>query len=50
MNTIDQYLREVQRLVARVKDTQVEAIEQAAPLCADALCSEGFLFTFGTGH
>lgn len=50
MNTIDQYIREVQRLVARVKDTQAAVIEEAAVLCADALCSDGFLFTFGTGH
>ena len=50
MNTIGQYIQEIQRLVAVVSDKQNETIEQAAQLCADALCGEGFIFTFGTGH
>lgn len=50
MTTTEQYIQEVQRLIALVKDTQSGAIEAAAALCADALCGEGFLFTFGTGH
>ena len=50
MNTIEQYVNEVERLISTVKDTQGQAIEAAAELCADALAGEGFLFTFGTGH
>ncbi|MBQ8717732.1 MAG: SIS domain-containing protein [Clostridia bacterium] len=50
MSTIEQYIQEIERLIAAVKETQTEAIEQAAVLCADALCRDGFLFTFGTGH
>ncbi len=50
MNTIQQYIAEVQRLVTAVEEKQNENIEKAAQLCADALCGEGFIFTFGTGH
>ena len=50
MNAIGQYITEVQQLIEAVKTKQNENMEQAAQLCADALCSEGFIFTFGTGH
>jgi uncharacterized phosphosugar-binding protein len=50
MTTIEQYIQEVERLISAVKDTQADAIEAAAALCADALASDQFLFTFGTGH
>lgn len=50
MNTMEQYIQEIERLTHRVKETQSDAMERAATLCAQALCGEGFLFTFGTGH
>lgn len=50
MTTTEQYISEIERLIAAVKNTQTGAIEAAATLCADALCGEGFIFTFGTGH
>ena len=34
MTTAEQYIQEVQRLIATVKDTQADAIEAAAALCA----------------
>ncbi len=50
MTTTEQYIQEIQRLITAVKDTQTDVMEAAAKLCADALCGDGFLFTFGTGH
>ena len=44
------YMENVIALAARVRETQAEGIERAAHLAADALLSDGFLFTFGTGH
>ncbi len=50
MSTIEQYIQEIERLIGIVNRTQTSAIEAAAKLCADALCNDGFVFTFGTGH
>ncbi len=50
MNAKEQYYNEIERLIGVVRSTQDENVEQAAVLCADALCADGFLFTFGTGH
>ncbi|MBO5275375.1 MAG: SIS domain-containing protein [Clostridia bacterium] len=50
MNAINRYITEIERLVAAIRDNQGDMMERAAALSADALCSEGFLFTFGTGH
>lgn len=50
MNSKESYFDEVERLIRDVRTTQDKAIEAAASLCADALCSDGFIFTFGTGH
>lgn len=50
MTSTSLYFTEITRLLSRVTETQSTAIEQAATLCADALCQNGFLFTFGTGH
>lgn len=46
----DKYVREIQRLVDLVPSAQAEPIEKAAELIADALCTGGYVFTFGTGH
>ena len=50
MNAVTRYIDEIERLVKAVEETQSEKIEEAAVLSADALCGDGFLFTFGTGH
>ena len=50
MNAVTRYIDEIERLVKVVSESQAAAIEEASVLCADALCGEGFLFTFGTGH
>ena len=50
MSSIQLYIDEIKRLVDAVEEKQKDAMERAASLIADALCSEGFVFTFGTGH
>ena len=50
MNSTQRYIDEIKRLVEAVEGTQQENIERAATLIADALCSGGYIFTFGTGH
>ena len=50
MDAVEQYVDEIKRLIDAVMKTQRNSIEQAAELSAEALCGEGFLFTFGTGH
>jgi uncharacterized phosphosugar-binding protein len=50
MTATEQYVKEIQRLVELVPVMQAEPIERAASLVADALCGEGYVFTFGTGH
>lgn len=50
MDTVEQYVLEVKRLIDAVMQTQRGSIERAAELSAEALCGEGFIFTFGTGH
>jgi len=44
------YMEEIRRLIAAVPTAQAEPMERAASLVADALCGEGYVFTFGTGH
>lgn len=50
MNSAEKYIAEVKRLVNEVGEKQADAIEKSASLIADALCGEGYVFTFGTGH
>ena len=50
MNSAEKYIAEVKRLVNEVGEKQADAIEKSASLIADALCREGYVFTFGTGH
>ena len=50
MNSAERYINEIQRLVGEVAEKQADAIERASILAADALCGDGFIFTFGTGH
>lgn len=50
MSAFEQYIEEIQRLVDLVPAAQAEPMERAAKLIANALCGEGYVFTFGTGH
>ena len=50
MNSAQRYINEIKRLIEAVETTQQENIERAAELVADALATDGYVFTFGTGH
>lgn len=50
MNSMTAYINEISRLVSEVGEKQADVMEKAAVLMADALCSDGFVYTFGTGH
>ena len=50
MNASEKYIAEIQRLVEKVSCEQTDSMERAASLIAEALCGEGYVFTFGTGH
>lgn len=50
MSKVVQYIEQVQRLITGVLDSQMEAIEQAGSIVAETVMSEGFVYTFGTGH
>lgn len=50
MNTIKQYLDEIEAILARVRSTQMEAMEHAAAMLAEATISGHNLFAFGCNH
>ncbi len=50
MNAIDAYHTLVTRQISDALATQRSALETAATLVAEALCTERFLYAFGTGH
>ncbi len=45
-----QYIENVQRLVAKALETQLDNIEQAAQIVANTVMNGGYVYTFGTGH
>ncbi|MCL4514184.1 MAG: SIS domain-containing protein [Firmicutes bacterium] len=45
-----QYFQIVRKLMARVEETQVAAIDKAAEVIADTIAKGGVLHIFGTGH
>lgn len=50
MNKAYEYIAEIERLIEDVKNFESANIEAAAAACADTLCGDGLIFTFGTGH
>lgn len=44
------YLEESERILGRVRDTQLPAIRRAAELCADAIAQRALVHLFGSGH
>ena len=44
------YLEQAEAIGRRVRDTQLEAIEHAADICAGAIARDGLVHLFGTGH
>ncbi|HTP09912.1 MAG TPA: SIS domain-containing protein [Anaerolineae bacterium] len=50
MNSATTYFDEVQKILDRVRTTQLEALERAADICVDSIASGGLVHAFGTGH
>jgi uncharacterized phosphosugar-binding protein len=50
MNAALAYLEAAQGIVDRIRATQLEAIEQAAEICADSIGGGGLVHLFGSGH
>src|SRR5882762_7391978 len=44
------YFDSILEVLKRLKDTQLEAIVEAAKICADRIASGGLVFLFGSGH
>lgn len=49
-NTAKAYLMEAQAILERIQNTQLDAIERAAELCAQTIAGGGLVHMFGTGH
>ena len=45
-----EYLRNIQKLLDKLENTQEQVIEQVAEVCADCIYNGGLLYFFGTGH
>ncbi|MEM8488234.1 MAG: SIS domain-containing protein [Bacteroidota bacterium] len=50
MNPALQYLEQATNILKRIQDTQMDALEKAATICADSIGQEGLVHLFGTGH
>jgi uncharacterized phosphosugar-binding protein len=44
------YLDAAKQILDRVRDTQIDALDQAAAICADSIAGDGLVHLFGTGH
>lgn len=44
------YFEKTLELLERLRETQMEAIERAAEVCADSIAGGGLVFLFGNGH
>ena len=50
MNAALEYLDAAQSILKRIRDTQMDAIEEAAEICSRAIAGDGLVHLFGTGH
>lgn len=50
MSKVIDYISNIQHLINRVLETQMEQIVQAGDIVADTVMHQGFVYTFGTGH
>jgi len=49
-DVINKYFSVLIERLAQVRDSQNEAIDQAAEICADSIAADKLVFSFGTGH
>lgn len=45
-----QYIANIQKLIQEALDTQMDKVDEAGALVANAIMNKGFVYTFGTGH
>lgn len=50
MTMTDRYFDSLIERLEAVRQTQRDALDQAAEICAAAIAADGLVFTFGTGH
>lgn len=50
MNAAKDYIEKIQGIIQHIEDTQMDAIDRAADLCANTIAGEGLVHLFGTGH
>lgn len=50
MNKALEYMQSMQSLLGEIVDSQMDSVLQAAGIAADAVASDGIIYTFGTGH
>jgi uncharacterized phosphosugar-binding protein len=50
MNSAVTYFDEVQKILERIRTTQLHALEKAADVCTGSIASGGLVHVFGTGH
>ena len=50
MNPALAYLDAAQAILRRIRDTQMDALTQAADVCAETIAGRGLVHLFGTGH
>lgn len=50
MNYVERYIENVDLVVNKIRETQMENINLAASIMADTIANEGIIQAFGTGH
>ena len=50
MKKAEQYIANIQKLINRVLETQMDSIHQAGTIVAKTILNDGYVYTFGTGH
>jgi uncharacterized phosphosugar-binding protein len=50
MDSITAYLDGAGKILSRIRETQIEAIEEVAEICAQSIAGGGLVHLFGSGH
>ncbi len=50
MNSAQAYLNEASSVLERIRDTQMDALENAADICTQSIAEGGLVHLFGSGH
>ena len=50
MRKTQQYIKNIQKLISNVAETQMSQIDEAGEIVARTIMNKGFVYTFGTGH